>query len=236
MPSKEYYYQYALNLPPEEAIKYLKSKGFKITWAWQEQLELNNAHVFTVAKAMQMDILQDIRNMLIKSLKDGMPFSEFKNQLEPKLKAAGWWGWEVVDGKRVQLGSPHRLKTIYRTNMSSSFNAGRWKHFEENKDSRPYLEYVAVMDPSTRDEHAALNGEIHPVGSSFWNTYAPPNGYNCRCRLRSLSMLQAKRAGGSTKTPPGIKPHEAFRTNTGKKQWKPRKKDYDADIWNTVQS
>jgi SPP1 gp7 family putative phage head morphogenesis protein len=232
---KELHFKHALTLPPAEAIAFLKKKGYKITWDWKEQIKLNNAQVFTVAKAMQMSVLQDIRDMLKKSLADGLSFYDFKKELEPRLKAVGWWGWQVVDGKRVQLGSPHRLKTIYDTNMQSSFNVGRWKHFEENKDSRPMLRYVAVMDGSTTDICQQLDGQIHPVGSPFWNTNAPPNHYGCRSRLESLSRKQAAKAGGETKKKPDEKPEEGFSQNPAKQQWEPNKKDFDNDIFETVQ-
>ena len=79
-------------LPPEDAIKFFEEKGFEITWDWREQLLINNAQVFTVAKAMKMDILTDIREMVDSALKEGMTFREFQFQLEPMLKAKGWWG------------------------------------------------------------------------------------------------------------------------------------------------
>lgn len=233
--AKELDFKYALTLPPADAIVFLKKKGYKITWDWKEQLKMNHAQTFTVAKAMQMDVLQDIRGMLNKSLKEGLSFYEFKKELEPKLKAAGWWGWQVVDGKRVQLGSPYRLKTIYDTNMQSAFNAGRWKHFEENRDTRPMLRYVGVRDGSQTDICRDLDGQIHPVDSAFWNSNAPPNHYGCRSRLESLSKEQAERAGGETKKAPKEGPAKGFNSNPGRKSWEPDKADYDSDIWDTVQ-
>lgn len=220
----------ALNMPPEKAISFFEAKGYAITWNWQEQLKLNHAQVFTVANAIKMSVLQDIRNELKKSLKEGIPFAEFRKNLEPRLKANGWWGY-ITDktGKRVQLGSPHRLRTIYRTNMQSSYNVGRWKSFEDNKEDRPALQYVAILDGSTRDEHAALHGQTHPVDSDFWNVNAPPNGHNCRCRLRSLSKEQTARAGKSK--PVKAKPDKGFESNLAKTGWKPEKQSFDADIW-----
>ena len=47
----------------------------------------------------------------------------------------------------------------------------------------PYLEYTAVMDDRTRDEHAALDGHIYPIDDPFWQTFYPPNGFNCRCNV-----------------------------------------------------
>ena len=216
-------------LKPKEAIKALEDKGYEITWSWREQLKLNNAQVFTVAKAMKLDVLQDIRDSLDNALKNGLSFGSFKKELRPVLEAKGWWGKQVLDGEVVQLGSPSRLQTIYRTNMGSVRNVGRWEAFESNKANRPYLMYDAVMDPSTRDEHAALNGVIKHIDDPFWDTWMPPNGYNCRCTVRALTPEQAEERK-VVKVPKDIKPDEGFDHNPAKQRWEPEAQDYDKDI------
>lgn len=230
---------YAIGLKPEEAIAYFEKKGYKLTWDWTEQVTLNNAIVFTAAKVAKMSILQDMRGMLQKALDDGLSYSEFKKELTPKLQAAGWWPEEIRDakGRIVQQGAPQRLRTIYSTNMQGSYNTGRWKAFEDNMENRPFLKYIDAGDGNVRPTHRALNGQIHHINSSFWNAHAPPNGYNCRCRLRALSQTQVERAGGPSKRPEAEKtrPDEGFSQNLAKKQWKPDKKKYDKDIWNKVQ-
>lgn len=50
----------------------------------------------------------------------------------------------------------------------------------------PYLQYQAVMDSNTREEHAALNGVIRRIDDKFWDTYMPPNGWGCRCEAIQL--------------------------------------------------
>ena len=218
----------AIRLRPEEAIKYFKAKGYTITWDWREQIVLNNAQTFTVAKAMQMDILQDIRNMLNKAQEEGTIFRDFQKELEPRLRQKGWWGKKVVDGKTVQLGSPRRLQIIYQNNMQSGFNAGRWKAFEDNKDNRPYLRYVNP-NPLTAICKAMVN-KIYHINHIIWRTRAPGNHYGCKSRLRALTALQAKRAGGAS-APITAEPAEGWGSNPGIRRWEPKAKDYDKDIW-----
>lgn len=186
---------YAIGLPPEKAIEYFKSKGYEITWNWYDMLGEAHNKAFIVAKAMNQDILDDIRSMVQKALDEGITVQQFQNELEPMLKAKGWWGTlETPDGN-VQLGSPYRLKTIYRTNMQVSYMAGRERSQLENVDNRPFWEYVAIMDARTRPAHAALHGRVFRYDDPFWDSFYPPNGFNCRCRVRALDGAEVQQKG-----------------------------------------
>jgi hypothetical protein len=72
--------------------------------------------------------------------------------------------------------------------MQTAMMSGRYKGHIENANRRPYWEYVAVMDRRTRPSHAALNGKIYKYDDPFWETFYPPNGWNCRCRVRTRSL------------------------------------------------
>jgi SPP1 gp7 family putative phage head morphogenesis protein len=153
-----------------------------------------------VAKVMRMDLLKDIREAVEKTLTEGTTYEQFRRELEPKLKAKGWWGRvkqlspEGVE-QEVTLGSPWRLKTIFRTNIQTAYAAGRWRQFEENKDKRPYLEYVAVLDGNTRPSHKVLDGKVFRVDDPIWRTMTPPLDWGCRCRLRALSAEDMEEDG-----------------------------------------
>ncbi|MDD6471780.1 MAG: phage minor head protein, partial [Bacteroidales bacterium] len=47
--------------------------------------------------------------------------------------------------------------------------------------NRYNLQYRTVRDSHVRPEHAALDGVTLPPSDPFWETYYPPNGWNCRC-------------------------------------------------------
>ncbi|HHE6433044.1 TPA: phage head morphogenesis protein, partial [Escherichia coli] len=123
---------YCMTLPPKRAVSYLKSKGYQITWDWEEMWQEAHARAFTVAKVTRLDILEDIRGALQQAVDEGKTDRWFRQELEPALKRKGWWGprdtTDPVTGEPVtiQQGSPWRLDTIFRTNMSVLYSAGRW--------------------------------------------------------------------------------------------------------------
>ncbi|MBI4804454.1 MAG: minor capsid protein [Desulfovibrio sp.] len=184
---------FAMGLPPKDAVSYFESKGYQITFDWKEMDQAAHAQAFTVAKCAQLDILKDIREACADSLKEGKTEAWFQKHLEPKLREKGWWGKQPMvdprtgEERRVQLGSPARLGLIYRQNMQSAFMAGRYKQMLENADARPWWQYVAILDGKTRPAHKILNGRTFRYDDPFWSSHYPPNGFNCRCRVRALS-------------------------------------------------
>ncbi|QNH77820.1 minor capsid protein [Pseudomonas protegens] len=187
-------------LEPSNAIAYLKSKGYAVTWDWRDMLDQAHEQAFTVAKAMRLDLLSDIRGALETALQDGQTLKQFIAALQPTLEAQGWWGKQVIVdsdgvGELVQLGSPRRLKTIYQTNLQSAYMAGRKAEMEQTTETHPYWMYVAILDGKTRPSHRALQGQVFRHDDPIWSAIYPPNGFNCRCRVTALSEAAAKRRG-----------------------------------------
>lgn len=191
---------HAFGLPPRRAIAYFKSKGYSINWNWWETWQAAHAKSFTVAKAARLDILTDIRSEVQRALDEGITAREFADALEPRLKAKGWWGRQVIvdpagGADLVQLGSPHRLKTIYRTNLKTARAVAQQQIQRATADKRPYWMYDAMDDARTRPEHAALDGMVFRHDDPFWDTHYPPNGFNCRCRVRAFTAEEIEDRG-----------------------------------------
>ncbi len=191
---------FAFKLPPKAAMDYFKSKGYTLSWDWHDTLGEAHARAFTVAHVARMDVLQDIRGAVDEAIADGQTFREFRKNLEPTLKKKGWWGRKIVvnpEGvaENVLEGSPHRLRTIYHTNMKSAYSAGREEFFQKNKVNRPYGEYVSVLQPNTRHSHRELHGKVFHLDDPFWDRFTPPIDFNCHCRKRALSERAVKRRG-----------------------------------------
>ena len=193
---------YAIGLPPERAITYFEERGKVLSpiHSWREIWREANARAFTVAQSARFNILGDIHEELAKALKEGKTEQQFIKNLETRLKAKGWWGRQEVlgpDGKlvKVQLGSPHRLKTIFRANMRSSYAAAHYEAAKRVADEFPIWIYDAVMDESTRPSHAALNDLAFRHDDPFWDSHYPPNGFNCRCMVRKMTEAEATEEG-----------------------------------------
>lgn len=186
-------------------MAYFRAKGFAISWDWWEVWERAHATAFTVAKAMREDILADIRAAVDAALAEGKPFQQFARELTPILKSKGWWGQLTDDyGETVQLGSPWRLRTIYSVNLQTAYMAGRHAAQMELTQERPYWMYTAVMDGRTRPGHAALHGLVFRADDPIWDSFYPPNGWNCRCRVRALSRFKLDRLGKTVTSSDGL--------------------------------
>ena len=182
-----------LRVPPAEAIEHFRSKGFHVGFDWRDTAAAEHLRSFTVAKAMRLDILEDIRGAVDEALAEGTTLRQFRARLEPTLKAKGWWGRkEMLDPltgqlRNVQLGSPRRLRIIFDTNLRTSYARGRWERIERVAEERPWLRYVAVLDERTRADHSAWHGTVLRWDDPFWNSHYPPNGWRCRCLVQQLS-------------------------------------------------
>ncbi|KOE31964.1 phage head morphogenesis protein [Aggregatibacter actinomycetemcomitans] len=200
MPTDSLNMRELLRMEPKLAVDYLNAKGYKITWNWQEALEDAHARAFTVAKVTRMDILETIRTATVEAIQKGIPEQEYINNLRPKLQALGWWGKTKVSNlngteQTIQLGSPRRLKTILRTNKITAYHAARYAEQVANADEQPYWQYLAIKDSRTRASHLALHEKVYRFDDPIWDVMYPPNGINCRCRVRALSKKRLQKLG-----------------------------------------
>lgn len=221
----------AFDMEPSRAIAFLKAKRFKTTWKWDELIAELHAQAFTVAKVMQADLLQAIRDELVEAMQKGIPFSEFKKSLMPKLEQKGWTGRRVVknpDGKeeRVELGTANRLRIIIETNLQSAYMNGRWQQIQGSKKTRPWIRYYNP-DPKA-DVCLDLNGKVMSVDDPA--VRIPPFHYRCKTSMVSISQREMEREGYEIvegKDVEGI--HESFDAAPGR-TYSPDLSKYDAKI------
>ncbi len=213
---------HVISLPPAEAVEYFRRKGFLISDDWREVSEQAHAKAFTVSRMARFDLLADTRRIVDRTLAEGRTIERAAAELEAELRKAGWWGRKTVtdaegNKRTVLLGTPHRIRTILRTNIAAAYSAGRYRRQRETIASRPYWQYIAVLDGAARLRHRELHGKVFRADDPVWDTIYPPNGFRCRCRVRSLSERQVKARGLEVSSDAaGFTPDSGWASNPGK--------------------
>lgn len=177
---------------PEKAAEALAKKegNYVLTWNWDEMSAKAHVHSFTAAKCMNADVLQTIHSKLRKAQDEGIPFKKFYDDIKPELEKAGW----IDAGGKIQGRSAEsRLKTIFQTNIRSSFMKGRYNEQKKAALLRPFWKYIQINRKSKRDEHEKLDGKIFRHDDPIWQKAYPPRGYNCACTVRTLSKREMER-------------------------------------------
>ena len=188
-------------LPPEEAIAFFRQKGYRPTFSYLDMMHRAHSDAFTVAGVTRLDVLQDIRSLVDDAIASGSTLADFKKGMQQKLSARGWWQpVEVTDEatgetKIVDLTKSRRLRTIFETNMRTSYAAGQWTRIQRTKKALPFLCYKTVGDARVRPQHRAWHNVVLPVDHPWWKTHFPPCDWQCRCQVVQMTAGMVKRAG-----------------------------------------
>jgi len=128
----------------------------------------NNLNVFSGAKTWQQ--INESQKLITDSTGALTPYNEYIKGVR----------------KVSNIFSKEWLKTERNTTVAQAQSARLWNDIQENAETFPLLEYDAIIDAVTREDHEVLNGIVKPVNDPFWNTNMPPNGWNCRCTVQQL--------------------------------------------------
>lgn len=184
----------SFKLAPEEALSFWRDKIKLSPGEFSDLSREAKIKAFAVSGIAKGDELNTVFNAIEKSLKDGRPFSEFQSECAGIFERRGWTGQRAW-----------RVDNIFRTNIQTAYNTGRYQQMRLTKDARPFWRYSAVNDKRTRPEHRAVHGKIFPADHPFWDTWYPPNGFRCRCSVNSVSQenLDVNGWKAGTKDPTG---------------------------------
>jgi len=157
---------------------------------------------FRVAGITSVNLVTEVHQAIDDALRDGTTLDEFKKRVGAKL--ADEWG----------APNARRVETIFRTNVQSAYNAGRYAEMTRPAALavRPFWKFVAILDGRTTATCAPLNGVIAKHDAAFWESHFPPLHFNCRSTVVSLSRGETERAGGAKEPPKAKAPGEGFGT------------------------
>lgn len=83
-------------------------------------------------------------------------------------------------------------QTEYDTAVLTAEATSQYRRLRQQSQVFPYWQYLTVADGRVREEHKRLHGVILASNDELWNKIYPPNGWNCRCRVRGLMAFQVE--------------------------------------------
>jgi hypothetical protein len=136
--------------------------------------------------------LADLALAIDKSEAQGTGYDVFAKDFRAIVAKHGWHGWT---GEGTEAGEAWRIRTIYRTNMRTSYMSGRFAQLIDGNFKYWVYRHGGSLEP--RLQHLGWDGLILEADHPFWATHYPPNGWGCTCRVFGARSLEgAVRRGG----------------------------------------
>lgn len=211
-------------MPFEAAVEHFGNRVTLTAKQFYRLLPKYRSLAFSVSGYTSAQILSKFYSAVLDAIENGTSMDTFRREMSSFLEDEGYCGL-----------TPFQSDNIFRTNVQTAYNVG---HYEEMTDPkvkalRPYWQYDAVHDRHTRPSHLAMDGKVFPADSPVWDTWYPPNGFRCRCTVRTLSERQVQQRGLTVEQsvprgeelPDGrfvsMQPDPNFDSNPAKMRWAP---------------
>jgi hypothetical protein len=162
------------------------------TWTWTDVEPQFHDRGFMVAGATKADLLADLAAAVDRAISRGTSLEEFRRDFRATVEKHGWHGWA---GEGTKKGEAWRTRTIYKTNMATTYAAGRRAQLLEGGFAFWVYRHGGSREP--RIMHLGWNGLALPPDHPFWATHSPPNGWGCGCYVTGArTRAGIIRAGG----------------------------------------
>jgi len=173
-----------------EQIDFLTQKRGKPTLAWTDAMHGDHDRAFVVAGVTDMAMLEEFQQAIIEGARtyDIKAFAAEFDRLVEK------YGWSYNGGRSW------RIRTIFETNIRTSYMAGRLRQMRDPDvvKVRPYWQYrhgETRVPLNPRPEHESWHNLVLDWNDPWWDTHFPPNDWVCSCGVRTLSRGDLRRLG-----------------------------------------
>lgn len=184
--------QGVLKLPFAQQLAFFRAKLGNLvpTAIWTDMMRSAHDTGFMVAGAQSADLLQGLAVAVDRAVAGGS-LDAFRKDFQAQVERTGWsykgeFNW--------------RTRTIYSTNIATSYNAGRLAQLRDG--AFPFWMYKHGGSADPRPMHLSWDGIVLPAGHVWWQTHFTPNGWGCTCRVIGLRRPEdARRYGGDPDKP-----------------------------------
>lgn len=162
---------------PEQVVFFRRKLGNQVpTQRWDDVWQAEHDNAFMVAGAVKADLLSDLAAAVDRAIAEGKSLDAFRKDFRAIVERNGWHGWTGEDSAG---GRAWRTRTIYRTNASTSYAAGRHAQLTAGNFVFWIYRHGGSLEP--REQHLSWNGMFLPPDHVFWTVWYPPSGWGCSC-------------------------------------------------------
>lgn len=162
------------------------------TAAWDDVAPGFHDHGFMVAGATRAELLADLARAVDRAIAEGRTLDQFRRDFRSIVERHGWHGWT---GEGTAKGEAWRTRTIYRTNLATTYAAGRRAQLVAGGFRFWVYKHGGSLHP--RLHHLSWDGVALAPDHPFWGTHSPPNGWGCSCYVVGAhSAAGVRRMGG----------------------------------------
>jgi len=124
-------------------------------------------------------------------------FVEYINRKATTVLSEGksYADWYKSLPENSEVLRPGYWQTVWNTNYTTAYNIGIQQESERLKEFIAYQEYIAVLDSDTTELCTALDGKIRKATDWRKSGLVPPQHYNCRSFLATISNYRAETEG-----------------------------------------
>lgn len=205
-----------LKKPLPEKIRFFQKNGFIVPKDWRELYQEAETISHEAAEFFKLGVIDKTEEALKEAVKNGATAEHFVKNLKKTFQKMGIWNTLVrrLDGNDFIPVSHWRLRLIHWAHTQKALQSARMKRQLSTIGTRPYGEYICLMTKNSRESHMALHKQIRPLEEWIDAGLYPPNGWNCHCRIRTLSKRDLERRGLMLETAAiPIKADKGWQTN-----------------------
>jgi len=201
----------------EEAIELFQERIPVSDEVLDELEERHRQQAFFVTGVSKAELLDDVKAELETALDEGQSLDEFRDRLGDIAEKHGWRGGAGVPAWRQRL--------IYRQNLTNAYHAGRREQVrqiqvdaeEAGRDVFILYKHGRPIEP--HPHHVEWGGTAISADWDGWDTFWPPNGFNCTCKAFSVDRDAIERRAATIQedfpeTTPAL-PDPGFRNAPG---------------------
>jgi SPP1 gp7 family putative phage head morphogenesis protein len=173
---------FSVHLPAANATDYLRNLTPVTKDTFDGLSEQYKRYAFTVAGISDQRLIAKIRDELANVMQSGGTQDDFDAAVKKLNSDAG-----------VEDLNAFTLDTVFQTNMQKAYSLGRYEQMKDpaTMQALPFWQYWTMGDDHVRPEHAVIDGFVARAIDPVWNKIYPPNGFNCRCIVITLTEKEA---------------------------------------------